>query len=508
MLTAVLGACSSDEGGATPEPPQHGETTVTFSKRYNEGLTFYSNILGQQVTYNILLPEEYLTDAERHFDVVYLFHGYGDKASSWGPGHFDISTVEGRARAAGKVRPLIYVMPDGGNSYFVNRYDGSYRYMDMLVDELVPAIDALLRTNATASSRAVAGYSMGGFGALAIASKHPETFSTCIGLSPSLNTDEQYKTLGSWDNQWGSVFGGYGTTGQPRLTSHYINLCPLHFFADNPAQYSSVGYFIDCGDDEERLYIGNGELHSLMRDNNVAHEYRVRNGAHTTAYWREGLTEGLAFFESRLSGAAYPLDEEPADATAAPAARTVGSASLYVGTGCKLNASTHIIYCELGTGAASLTPDDVAAALGSLLAGRNVALAVVKADANFTPEELFSAVEADLGLSNGDSHRQIMIYGTTSGRLAAYAFAGAEAGGFYAEDADYTIPAGAQFKARTYAVGISDMGTNYKAALAMYCALRDAGAPCQYRVRNGRDNLISASNGFLQLSEFMNLPIR
>ncbi len=511
LLILAIGAasCSSDKEGQEPAP----QVKTKFTKRYNTGMTFYSNTLRQQVTYNLLLPEEYLTDSERSFDVMYLFHGFGDSPSTWDPGHFDIQRVDASARAAGMIRPIIYVMPQGFNSYYVNRYDGQFNYMDMLAKELIPLIDRMLRTNTEARGRAVCGYSMGGFGALAVASKNPGLFGTCVGLSPSLNTDEQYRTLGAWDSQWGSVFGGAGTVGDARLTSHYRSLCPLHFFNDNPSQYASVNYLIDCGDDEERLYIGNGELHSLMRDNGIRHEYRVRDGAHTTAYWRQGILEGLALFEATLSGTPYP-EEETSAIPQAPATNQLsaadGKVTIITGDGYKANSTSHIIYFETGSAAAAIDAPGAAQALAQMLAVRNFALALFQTTdmARITSAELFSEVETALGLTGSDPARQLMVYGKDTAVLAPYAFSGAAVGGFYAEDADFTVPRNAQFKSRVYILDLTDMGTNHRQMLSAFRTLRDNDAPCQYRVRNGRDNLAGAQRGITSMTSFMNLPVR
>jgi enterochelin esterase-like enzyme len=61
---------------------------------------------------------------------------------------------------------MIYVMPVGFNSYYVNKYNGQFPYMDMFVDELVPLVDSLFRTKPDPNHRAVMGYSMGGYGAM------------------------------------------------------------------------------------------------------------------------------------------------------------------------------------------------------------------------------------------------------------------------------------------------------------------------------------------------------
>ena len=56
----------------------------------------------------------------------------------------------------------------------------------------------------------------------------------------------------------------------------------------------SVRIYLDCGDDDF-LYRGNSTFHILLRDLNILHEYRVRDGGHQWSYWRSGLFEGLKF---------------------------------------------------------------------------------------------------------------------------------------------------------------------------------------------------------------------
>jgi enterochelin esterase-like enzyme len=56
----------------------------------------------------------------------------------------------------------------------------------------------------------------------------------------------------------------------------------------------SIRFYIDCGDDDF-LYKGNSALHVKMRDLEIPHEYRVREGGHVWSYWRTGLFDGLKF---------------------------------------------------------------------------------------------------------------------------------------------------------------------------------------------------------------------
>lgn len=512
---ALTASCGGDEGEA-PEPvPPTPPAKATFSQRWNPDLNFQSRTLGRQVNYNVLVPAEYLSDPTAKFPVVYLLHGYGDSHTSWGPGHFDIQQVDANARTSGLTGPVIYVMPQGWNSYYVNRYDGGFNYMDMIVNELIPIVDRMLPTVAEAKGRAVAGYSMGGFGALALAGKNPGVFGTCISLSPSMNTDEQYRTLGSWDSQWGDIFGGSGTTGEARLTSHYKSLCPLHFFADEPAsRFASLNILLDCGDDEERLYAGSGELHSILRTQGIAHEFRVRNGAHTTTYWREGLREGLALFSTAYSGGTYP----EVTAVTIPTGNTPSTVevqnapcatALFTGAGFKGNSSSRVVYMEIGAGAGAITPERCATLMAATLQAKNVALAVVKtADAaSVDADAVFSAVESTLGISITDSGRWMLASGNGLSLFAPFAWNGRKIAGFGLYDSDLAMLEDAAPAAGLYVLDITDNGTNHHAVFSTFCTLRSLGANVEYRVHNGTDNAVCADYGISNVLQLISSRI-
>jgi esterase/lipase superfamily enzyme len=203
------------------------------------------------------------------------------------------------------LEPMIYVCPNGWNTYYSNYYDGSLYYMDMFVQELIPHIDGKFRTIADREHRAVVGYSMGGFGAMVLPMKHPEMFSVSVPLSMSFRTDEQYKTesQSGWNNQWGKIFGGVDQSGDGRITEYYKQHCPLYqFVPENKAALSQVHWFLTCGDNEEQLLVANDALHQLMRDNGYDHEYRVGEGGHSSSYWRPALDEALPYILHCFAG--------------------------------------------------------------------------------------------------------------------------------------------------------------------------------------------------------------
>ncbi|MEL7296701.1 MAG: alpha/beta hydrolase-fold protein [Pseudomonadota bacterium] len=143
--------------------------------------TFDSTALDRTVTYHLYLPPSYESDTEQRFPVVYWLHGSNGNsqvASSV------ISLIFDNAIRAGRVPPVIMVFPDGmRQSMWVNAANGKLRMEDFLVDELVPHIDASLRTIADRSQRMVEGGSMGGYGAARLGFRYPEMFGAISILS-------------------------------------------------------------------------------------------------------------------------------------------------------------------------------------------------------------------------------------------------------------------------------------------------------------------------------------
>lgn len=256
--------------------------------------SFESKILKKKISYAVLLPKGYDTSGVS-YPVIYLLHGFGDDRSAWHKGGNIKHYIDYYRDLVGDV---ILVMPEAGNSYWVNRYNGQYPVMDMLVNELTNVIDTGLRTIKDKHARAVMGYSMGGYGALVTVAKNPSVFFTCVSLSMSFRTDSQYiaEPQEIFDNQWGSVFGGRGKAGNERLTPYFMEYSPFHFFNDtgDPSQ-SGQNYYLACGNMEETLDITNEELHLLMNDKEIAHIYSTGNGGHNWTYWHMELSSALEF---------------------------------------------------------------------------------------------------------------------------------------------------------------------------------------------------------------------
>jgi enterochelin esterase-like enzyme len=259
-----------------------------------EQRTLKSTILNKSVKYTVYLPADY-DYSERSYPVVYLLHGYTDDNTGWLQ-FGEINRYADQAIAAGTIPPMIIIMPNGDSSWYINSYDGKEKYEDFFVKEFMPSIEKTYRIKAEKKYRAVAGLSMGGYGAMMYALKYPEWFVAAAPLSAAVFDDDAMINMP--DNNYEAVFGqlfGRGLQGKDRLNKVWYNYAVLKIVETKSSDdLKKVRYWIDCGDDDF-LTKGNCLLHILLVDKKVPHEYRVRDGAHNWTYWRTGITDALQF---------------------------------------------------------------------------------------------------------------------------------------------------------------------------------------------------------------------
>lgn len=253
-----------------------------------------STILGREVKYTLYLPADYET-SQRRYPVLYLLHGYSDDETAWIQ-FGEANRVADKAIGSGEAPPMIIVMPDAGVTWYVNDYKGKNKYEDMFVKELIPYIDATYRTRTKKEFRAVSGLSMGGHGALVLAMHNPDLFASCAAFSSGIFSDEALVNMpeGTYNTLLNEIFSGH-VTGQARLTETWKKNSPLVLAKTLPEEtLKKVRWYFDCGDDDF-LYDGNALIHIALRDRNIPHEFRMRDGGHEWSYWRTGLPAVLKF---------------------------------------------------------------------------------------------------------------------------------------------------------------------------------------------------------------------
>jgi S-formylglutathione hydrolase FrmB len=235
-------------------------------------VVFHSVALDREMRYRVLLPAS--TASHQKLQVAYLLHGGGGGFRDWS----NYSDVTRYAEAN-----LVLVMPQGDYSYYVNAVERPRdRYEDYIVQDLLADVEARFPIAKGRANRAIAGVSMGGFGAMKIALSHPDLFAFAGAISPAIDVSrrafsirrvQQYRALSS-------IFGPSGS-----VTRHSND--PF-FIARTVAAAKAPYLFLSCGD-EESLLAANREFVAVLTEQHLPYEFHVVPGGHEWKQWNKQL---------------------------------------------------------------------------------------------------------------------------------------------------------------------------------------------------------------------------
>ena len=262
-----------------------------------------SATLGEDINYNVYLPAGYESSSQR-YPVIYLLHGRGDSMSAW----IQVKSRLDELISTGEIPPIIAVMPDAPWSNRASYYvDSAYKGADpgrpvetAFLRDLVPYVDATYRTIADRSGRAIAGYSMGGAGALRYSMVHPEVFGASIVLSPAV-----YFPLPPADSST-REFGAYGKGNDLFSESVYLRLNYPAAFKQFATKGLQSHMYIAVGDDEYKNPDPKDYTHDLDFEAHVVYnqavrvpgltsEFRVVDGGHDWDVWEPEFVEGAKY---------------------------------------------------------------------------------------------------------------------------------------------------------------------------------------------------------------------
>lgn len=251
-------------------------------------ITHQSAVLGRERTLKVYVPDS--REPGQRFPVLYLLHGAYGSHEDWPRG--------GAAEAAERFRTIL-VFPDGGQFgwYVDSPVEKESQMESYIVRELVPEVDRLLPTIGTRETRGIMGLSMGGHGAITLASKHPDVFGSASSLSGILKITNH---PGKWQiaGRLGPLEGNeavWAANSAWELAPRLVN--------------ANVRILFDCGreDTATGAIDDNRQYHERLRALGVPHIWREFDGNHTWPYWTSHLPEHLAF---HTAAAIEHLEEE------------------------------------------------------------------------------------------------------------------------------------------------------------------------------------------------------
>jgi S-formylglutathione hydrolase len=196
----------------------------------------------------VYLPPGYKTSPSERFPTLYLLHGFDSNIRAWtshGYQDMNLQDTMDTLIAGGTVREMIVVVPNGRNKYLGSFYANSSvigGWEDFLLRDLVAQVDSHYRTLARPTSRGIAGHSMGGYAAIMMGMKHPETFGAvyamspcCLGMEADLtSSNPAWNAALAAKNKSTDQFGSDPQTLEQFWVDAYLSLAAA--FSPNPAQ--------------------------------------------------------------------------------------------------------------------------------------------------------------------------------------------------------------------------------------------------------------------------------
>lgn len=276
-LVPVVASAQADQPGGIASP-----SALVRTGR------FASAALGRSMPYRVILPDDYDASARR-YPTLYLLHGLFGTFSDW-ESRTDIFL-------ASRAYPLIIVMPEGENSWYTDSQgEPAQKFERYITTDLIAHIDETYRTVRSRHARAIAGLSMGGYGAIKMALKHPGQFAVAGSLSgafdaghdPALDTTFGEKIA----VQMRAIYGPSGSA--TRVAND------LFLLADKVESPASLPFlYFDCGS-SDRFLESNRQFAALLQKKQAAYEYRETPGGHSWDYWDRQVRALLQLLAVRL----------------------------------------------------------------------------------------------------------------------------------------------------------------------------------------------------------------
>lgn len=228
----------------------------------------------------VYLPDEYATETDRRYPVIYYLHGGSGNQRE---GRWLIRKVDAAIKA-GKMRPVIIVCPQALpigwyiNANVCDPKVTSGPIEDVMIKDLIPYIDGHYRTIASREGRGIEGFSMGGRGTLLLAFKHPDLFGAASSVAGALVDWDEEPLQRALECTFGDVENPYSKI--------YFDAWHPQVFACQNARHiiqngMQIRMFVG---DKDRLYEENGHhitqrFHELLNALQIPHTFRIVPGA-------------------------------------------------------------------------------------------------------------------------------------------------------------------------------------------------------------------------------------
>jgi putative tributyrin esterase len=235
-----------------------------------------SSLMERELPFRALLPENYEASGA-FYPVLYLLHGLFGSCDNW----VELTGLTEYLRT----REFIVVLPEGENAWYTDSVTvEKNKFESFFINELIPAVETRYRIDGSRAARAVAGLSMGGFGALKFALKRPDLFVFAGSMSGAFDAPQRGAANPGfdWETLRDSVLEAFGGEhSAARIDNDLFRLIgalPAEKISNIPQLY------FDCGRADGFLKV-NRKLAETLKEKKIAFEYKEIPGGHDWEYW-------------------------------------------------------------------------------------------------------------------------------------------------------------------------------------------------------------------------------
>lgn len=254
-------------------------------------LSFHGERSRRAVEFTVVLPRDYGT---RRYPVIYWLHGKGGTPQR----SAHVARYLQDAVQTGAVPDSIMIFPTGGlDSFYTDKPDGSWPVETMIIEDLIPYVDAHYKTLATRQGRLLMGFSMGGFGALKFAAKYPERFGAVVAYgAPRLDASMGMRGPDA------SIFRDVFDQDMQRFEQN----TPVYLFRKNATRvlehHLRVRLVAGSQDGTRHSML---KLHEALESLGIPHEYEILEGVNhvVSQYYATEHGKGFAFLGKGLAAA-------------------------------------------------------------------------------------------------------------------------------------------------------------------------------------------------------------
>jgi S-formylglutathione hydrolase FrmB len=262
--------------------------------------SFEASSLPRRAVYSIFLPPGY-SSGSRSYPVLYFLHdGFGDHRVLARRGVVERLAEQMRR---GALPEFLLVCPEGDSSWFSNFHDGSRRYEDLVAEDLPREVERRFRVLPGRENRGITGISMGGYGAVKIALRHPEEYGSVSSLSGAiipLGWDDVARVFWLARRQLHRVFGS--SAADNSLAENDV----WRILETRKSWNVPFEVFLLSGtEDKYHLDHVAAQYANFLNRHGIRATARLEPGIHDWPYWSEAFLE-IAAWHAKQFGAAAP----------------------------------------------------------------------------------------------------------------------------------------------------------------------------------------------------------